>query len=104
MPRATPAAILTASICVLPDPAPASTRMLVCRSSRMRRRDSTSSRRESVMGSQLAEHVQYRVAQLALGLAVGVRATRRDEVAELAVVLVRRMNEGPLHDDLAQVA
>ena len=43
-PSATPAAIRSASICVLPEPAPASTRMFSSSSSRMVRRDCSSDR------------------------------------------------------------
>src|SRR3954470_6310746 len=93
----------SASICVLPDPAPASTSRLVSSSSRMKRRDSRSMTRESVMRRQPRVCLQGRIPQLGASLLVNVCAARLAVVAPLAGVLVGRMDERPADDHVTQI-
>src|SRR5688572_15637103 len=104
-----PAAMRSASICVLPEPAPASTRMLVPRSSRNARRDASSERgftAADVLGmrGQPSERLQLRIRELAFRCLVHGPAARRLVVAPLASLLVRRVDERTVHDHLTQVA
>src|SRR6185295_18374266 len=88
MPAATPAAIRSASIWVLPDPAPASTRMFASNSSWIRRRDSRSIARESLMGGEPPEGRESGVRRLSFSLQVRQAPACGDVVAVPAVVLI----------------
>src|SRR5215210_4014234 len=99
-----PAAMRWASISVLPEPAPASTRMLVSCSSRMRRRDSASIERDLVMGSEPRIRLQFRVLEFGLRLCVDILGTCAGVIAELAVVLSWCVDKAPSHDELTEVS
>src|SRR5688500_18929439 len=104
-----PAAIRSASIWVLPEPAPASTSRFVWRSSRMLRREGSSDNGFVTpaplrMGGQPSERLQRRVPQRAFRLRVDCPAARSFVVAPLARALVCGMNERAVDDEAAQVA
>src|SRR3712207_3223111 len=98
-----PAAMRSASICVLPEPAPASTRMLVSSSFLIASRDAWSMRRMSVMLRQPRVRGELRILELRLCLVVHGRTARGLVIAELAVLLVGRMDERAGEDQLAQI-
>src|SRR5512132_174249 len=102
-PSATPAAMRSASICVLPEPAPASTRMLVSSSSRMVRRDRSSVVRESDMVREPPERGALGICPLGLRLRIYGAATGRDKIAKRAVVLVTGADEMSADNHFAQV-
>src|SRR3954452_22015485 len=97
-----PAAMRSASICVLPDPAPASTRIFVSSSSRIRRRDSRSIVRESDMSGEPPVRVQSRILQFSQGLIVDGPTAGGGVVAEPAVVSIGCADEAALHNQLAK--
>src|SRR3954466_722199 len=103
-PSATPAAMRSASICVLPDPAPASTRIFVSSSSRIRRRDSRSIVRESDMSGEPRVRVQPGILQFSQGLVVDGPTAGGGVVAEPAVVGIGCADEAALHNQLAKIA
>src|SRR5580700_3617420 len=94
----------SASICVLPDPAPASSRMFVSSSSWMSRRDSWSMARELDMRCELPIGCKFGIRQFFSSLPVHLSATSRDVVAESAIALIRCPDELSLDDQVAQVS
>src|SRR5688572_2593688 len=97
-----PAAMRAAISCVLPEPAPASTIRLRPSSETMRSRAGWSAR-GLLMARQPVTRREARVALLGPGLRVRGGATRGTVVAELAVLLVARVDEEPGRDDVAQI-
>src|ERR1700740_3429401 len=93
----------SASICVLPEPAPASTSRFTSSCSRTTRRDSRSTARESDMVAEPPIAVQLRVRKLLLGTAFERLVAGAGVVAEPAVVLRRRVREGAVDDHRAKV-
>src|SRR5690348_16253066 len=102
-PLATPAAIRSASIWVLPEPAPATTSRFVPSSSRATRRDSESMRRDSLMCAELLECLQLQVVELRRRARSERTVTRRRVIAERAGLLFARVRERAADDGLAQV-
>src|SRR5438132_1683440 len=94
----------SASICVLPEPAPASRRMFVSSSSWMSRRDSRSMARESDMCGKPPVWSELGIRELFSRLPVHLSAASRDVVAEFAVVLVWRSDELSLEDQVPQIS
>src|SRR5882672_3843928 len=98
-----PAAMRSASICVLPEPAPASTRMLVSSCSRIVRRECSSVIRESGMVREPPERVALGVRQLDLRLGIRSVSAGSNEIAVPAVVLVLGSDEVAAGNYLTQV-
>src|SRR6185503_14384724 len=94
----------SASIWVLPDPAPASTRMLVSSSSRIRRRDRASSERALTMCHEPSVRLQPGILQLDPCLAVDFAAAGDREIAVVAVLLIGRADELALDDHVPKRA
>src|SRR3954452_10574037 len=94
----------SASICVFPEPAPASTRMFVSSSSRISRRDSRSIARDSVMCGKPPVRLEFGILKLGTRLLVHAVTTRCGIIAVPAVVLVRRANELSLDNQVAQIS
>src|SRR5690242_11915981 len=93
----------SASICVLPDPAPASRRMFVSSSSRIIRRESRSMARESDMRDKPPVDVELGIRQLLSRLPIHFSAASRDVVTEPAVIHVRCPDKLSREDQVSQV-
>src|SRR4051794_27694623 len=98
----------SASICVFPDPAPASTSRFVCRFSRIARRDCSSNNGFMLavrldMRRELSKRFQLRIRELRFRLLLDVATARGLVVAPLARLLVGGMNEGTVENQRAQV-
>src|SRR5687768_15479922 len=104
-PAAIPAAMRWAISCVLPDPAPASTRRLRSKVDAMRSRASMSRRTGLLMGPQPVSCRHRGIAHLLLNaLHRQRRPARARHIAELAVAIVGRVGERPGRNHIAQLA